>query len=163
MSINMQLFRIDDRLIHGQVVIGWASYLQSKQIILCDDSVCANEWERELYLSVVPEHMKAKVITVKELTELLSSDVDLSQSIIVINSPMVLERMQQFGKAPAEVNVGGIHYKEGREQYLSYLYLNQDEVESFLRLIESGIIMNCQDVPGGKVTPLKAVLLEKKH
>ena len=47
--MDVQLFRIDDRLIHGQVVIGWVKYLKSKRIILCDDDVVKNEWEKELY------------------------------------------------------------------------------------------------------------------
>ncbi len=161
--MTLQLFRIDDRLIHGQVVIGWANYLKSRQIILCDDSVCSNEWERELYLSVVPEQMDAQVLTINQLSELMRTGSDLSRTIIVINSPLVLEKLETLGVAPVEVNVGGIHYKEGREQYLSYLYLSPEEVESFKRLIEHGLILNCQDVPGAKVRPLKSVLLEKKH
>lgn len=161
--MTLQLFRIDDRLIHGQVVIGWANYLNSQQIILCDDSVCSNEWERELYLSVVPEQMDAQVLTINQLSELMRTGSDLSRTIIVINSPLVLEKLETLGVAPVEVNVGGIHYKEGREQYLSYLYLSPEEVESFKRLIEHGLILNCQDVPGAKVRPLKSVLLEKKH
>ncbi len=161
--MSVQLLRIDDRLIHGQVVIGWANYLQSRQIILCDDSICENDWERELYLSVVPEQMDARVITIKELVAMNDEGTDFSHSIVVIKSPLILEKLILQGFVPSEVNVGGIHYKEGREPYLSYLYLDPEEVASFLRLIESGMILNCQDVPGGKITPLKTVLLEKKR
>ena len=60
---NLQLLRIDDRLIHGQVVIGWVTHLNTKEIILCDDSVAENEWEKELYLSCVPKNIKAKTYT----------------------------------------------------------------------------------------------------
>jgi len=61
---NIQLFRIDDRLIHGQVVIGWASVLNSNSIIVCDNSVYENDWEKELYLSCAPDSLKTIILDV---------------------------------------------------------------------------------------------------
>ena len=48
--MGVQLFRIDDRLIHGQVLLGWARPLKSERILLCDDEVSQNDWEKELSL-----------------------------------------------------------------------------------------------------------------
>ena len=45
------LFRIDDRLIHAQVVVGWGRRLRPDRIVLADDAVRAEEWEKELYAS----------------------------------------------------------------------------------------------------------------
>ena len=47
------LYRIDDRLIHGQVVVGWGQPLELRFIVLVDDDVAASEWEQELYLSLI--------------------------------------------------------------------------------------------------------------
>jgi mannose/fructose/N-acetylgalactosamine-specific phosphotransferase system component IIB len=55
--MKVQLFRIDDRLIHGQVVIGWANYLKSNRILLCDEEIMQNGWEKELYLTCVTDWM----------------------------------------------------------------------------------------------------------
>lgn len=159
METDIQLFRIDDRLIHGQVVIGWAGYLHSKEIILCDNSVYANQWEKELYLSIVPEHIHPEVLDVAGLAELLNSDeTDLSKTIVVINSPMVVEKLLASGLSLKNINVGGIHYKEGRKKYLPYLYLSDEEVESFRRCIAQGLVFRCQDVPEGKVILLKDII-----
>ncbi len=157
--MDIQLFRIDDRLIHGQVVIGWASYLHSKEIILCDNSVYANDWEKELYLSIVPEHIHPEVMNVSQLADLLNSEqMDLSKTIVVINSPMVVEKLLSAGLPLKNINVGGIHYKEGRKKYLSYLYLSDEEVASFRRCMAWGIVFQCQDVPEGKVILLKDII-----
>ena len=43
------LNRIDDRLIHGQVVVGWGQPLDVRFIVLVDDEVAASEWGQELY------------------------------------------------------------------------------------------------------------------
>ncbi|MEJ2052550.1 MAG: PTS sugar transporter subunit IIB [Calditrichaceae bacterium] len=157
--MNIQLVRIDDRLIHGQVVIGWAGYLNTNQIILCEDSIAENDWEKELYLSIVPEHIKAKIMKTTELAEyIINSQSDLHKTIILVNSPKVIERLIQLGVPIEKVNVGGIHFKEGRKKLLNYLYLNEDEIESFRRCIKHGVEFDCQDIPLCKRTPLRKLI-----
>ncbi len=157
--MNIQLFRIDDRLIHGQVVIGWANFLNSQAIILCDDSVAENEWEKELYLSSVPENLKAQVFSTKELAQSLKNGkTDFQKTIILVNSPFVIEKLVDLGASIDKVNVGGIHFKEGRKEFLPYLFLNQEEIDAFERLIARGIQFYCQDVPSARPVPLEKVL-----
>ena len=157
--MNLQLFRIDDRLIHGQVVIGWVNYLNSKQIILCDDSVCENEWEKELYLSIIPDNLKAQVLTLSKLADILKSgQSDLSKTIIVVSTPQVIEKLLELEVTIDKINMGGIHHKEGRSKYLSYLYLAPDEVSSLTRIMNTGISIDCQDVPDAKKIPLQNLI-----
>ncbi len=50
------LCRVDDRLVHGQVVIGWGRPLGIERIVLVDDTVAASQWEQDLYrMAVAPE------------------------------------------------------------------------------------------------------------
>ena len=74
-SKDVQLFRIDDRLIHGQVVLGWAQKIGTKRIILCDEEIAGNEWERELYMSCVPEGMETLVINFHPFISTISGKV----------------------------------------------------------------------------------------
>jgi mannose/fructose/N-acetylgalactosamine-specific phosphotransferase system component IIB len=160
----MQLFRIDDRLIHGQVVIGWASYLDTNKIILCDDEVFQNEWEIDLYLSIVPDYIETLILNIQRTAELLNNkQIDLSKSIILVNSPKVIESLLDLGVNLEKVNIGGIHFHEGREKYLPYLYLAADEVETFKRIMRRGIQFDCLDVPQGKNIALEKLLNKKKH
>ncbi|MHB2154246.1 PTS system mannose/fructose/N-acetylgalactosamine-transporter subunit IIB [Calditrichota bacterium GD2] len=159
MLADIQLFRIDDRLIHGQVVIGWANFLNSREIILCDDLVAQNVWEKELYLSSVPDYLSASVVSTGELADHLNNDgVNFQKAIILVNSPFVIEKLLEKGAKIEKVNVGGIHFKEGRREFLPYLFLNEEEVKAFWRLIEKGIYFYCQDVPSARAIPLEKVL-----
>lgn len=157
--MKIQLFRVDDRLIHGQIVIGWLDHLQSEQIILCDDSVCNNAWEKELYLSIVDESIKTQVLCTTELARLLQQGMpDLNKTIIIVKSPGVVEELLQKNAVLETVNIGGLHFKEGRETYLSYLYMSPEEVESFKRIMTSGIRLVCQDVPEAKEIPFQDII-----
>ena len=60
------LYRIDDRLIHGQVVVGWGQPLGLGFIVLVDDEVASSEWEQELYRMGVPPEMSVQFSTVDD-------------------------------------------------------------------------------------------------
>lgn len=156
---NIQLFRIDDRLIHGQVVIGWASKLHSDSIILCDNSVYENDWEKELYLSCAPDNLKITILDVSGTIKFLkTTDQDLSKTIILVNGPETVEKLIESGLQLQNINVGGMHFREGRKNFLPYLYLNDNEVNTFRRCIEKGVNFECLDVPTGNKVNLKNLL-----
>lgn len=157
--MNLQLLRIDDRLIHGQVVIGWASHLKTREILLCDDSVSENEWEKELYLSCVPVSITAKILNIPDTAQYLKeSGNDFSRTIILVESPMVVEKLLDYGVTIAKVNVGGMHYKDERRKYLPYLFINDEEAASFTRCIQRKVQFECLDVPNGKKVALERLL-----
>ncbi|RMH60409.1 MAG: PTS mannose/fructose/sorbose transporter subunit IIB [Calditrichaeota bacterium] len=157
--MNYQLFRIDDRLIHGQVVIGWAGALHSREILLCDNEVNENDWEKELYLSCVPENLTAAILDERHTAEaLLDNSRDFSKSIFLVKGPEIVEHLLDQGVRLDKVNVGGIHFKEGRRNYLPYLYLSAAEIESFRHCMERGVVFECQDVPTGMRHDLKLLL-----
>ena len=68
----IELFRIDDRLIHGQVVVGWGQPLDLAFIVLVDDEVASSEWEQELYRMGVPPEMDVHFDTVEDAAEKLA-------------------------------------------------------------------------------------------
>ncbi len=157
--MSVQLFRIDDRLIHGQVAITWATALNSDSILLCDDSVCENEWEKELYLYASPEYLKISILCISETAQLLKEENrDLSKTILLVNSPFVIEALIKKGVTLNKVNVGGIHFREGRENLLPYLYLDEEEKTSFKRCLAQGIRFECLDVPTGNKIDLQKII-----
>ena len=158
--MNIQLFRLDDRLIHGQVVLGWANNLHTRQIVLCDDNVAQSDWEKELYLSVVPDNMQARILGVDETLRLLQSDEDLSATIFLTGSPQVVAELQKKGASLPKVNVGGLHFRDGRKRYLAYLYLSDEECVICKDLMANGLEMYCQDVPDAQKIDLSRLLAD---
>ena len=149
--MDVQLFRIDDRLMHGQVVLGWAKPLKSECILLCDDDVSQNDWEKELNGTCVPSAMKTIICNVNDTAEFLSDGNNLcDKTIVLVKDPKVVMDIVDKGYMPASVNLGGLHFSDHRRKYLPYVYLNDEEVKQIYWLLEKGISMYCQDVPTGK-------------
>lgn len=142
------LYRVDERLIHGQVVVGWGNNLKFDQIVLLNDQVASNPWERELCLACVPPEMKATILPVDEgATKVLQNGFEGKRSVILVDSPFDILRMVEKGVKIESVNVGGVHSKKGRMEILPYVFLSQEEISAFKKIISAGIRCECRDVP----------------
>jgi PTS system mannose-specific IIB component/fructoselysine and glucoselysine-specific PTS system IIB component len=149
--MSVELFRIDDRLIHGQVVVGWGQTLGIAFIVLADDEVRANDWEQELYRMGVPPSVDVIFASVDEAASRLPEwQADTRRSIVLTGDVGSMTRLAaKSNGALKRVNVGGVHYREGRRERLRYVYLTDEEANALLRLAQSGVDVSAQDVPTG--------------
>jgi mannose/fructose/N-acetylgalactosamine-specific phosphotransferase system component IIB len=146
-------------LIHGQVVLGWAKFLESWRIIVCDDRVADNEWERELYLSCVPGDLETLILNIAQSSEYLRHKIAIpDRTIVLVKSPADVLLLAEQKYLPSKINVGGIHFAEKRKKYLPYLFLDDTEVAQLQTLAEKGCQITCQDVPTSRKYSLEEVL-----
>ena len=155
----VELYRIDDRLIHGQVVVGWGQPLRIGFIALIDDDVAASEWEQELYRMGVPPEMDVYFATVDEAcTHLPGWQADPRPGIVLTGDIATMARLVEVCPEIRTVNLGGIHHREGRTIRLRYVYLSPDEEVALKRLADSNVTITAQDVPSARPIPLPDVL-----
>lgn len=155
----LELYRIDDRLIHGQVVVGWGQPLDLQFIVLVDDEVAASEWEQELYRMGVPPEMDVYFESVEGAAAGLASyQADGRRGLLLTGDIETMARLIRATGTIRTVNLGGIHHRSGRTQRLRYVFLSPAE-EAQLRAIEAGgIDVTAQDVPAARPLPLEEVL-----
>lgn len=154
--MSVELFRIDDRLIHGQVVVGWGQTLGIAFIVLVDDEVRGSDWEQELYRMGVPPQVSVVFASVDEAAvQLPAWQAEERRGIVLTGDVDTMARLTvaTHGAVHA-VNVGGVHYREGRKERLRYVYLNDDEAATLRRIGAGGAEVTAQDVPTGTRVPL---------
>lgn len=157
------IVRIDDRLIHGQVLVGWCNHYNIRDILVADDEIAREEWEKNLLLMAVTGQMHADVVPVAEAVKKIQHCLKAREKcMVLVASPFHIEQMDRHGLAVRTINVGGIHFKEGRREFLHYLFLNDEEVAAFQRLMKKGYRFVCQDVPDGPHYDLARILAKKK-
>ncbi|MBA3340968.1 MAG: PTS sugar transporter subunit IIB [Gemmatimonadaceae bacterium] len=153
------LYRIDDRLIHGQVVVGWGQPLGIGLIVLVDDNVAASDWEQDLYRMGVPPEMELRFADVASaVRDHASYSADRRASIVVTGDIATMYRLVEGTGAINQVNVGGIHHRAGRAQKMRYLFLTPDEETQLRRLMSTGVKVSAQDVPAARPVPIEDVL-----
>jgi mannose/fructose/N-acetylgalactosamine-specific phosphotransferase system component IIB len=142
------LYRVDERLIHGQVVVGWGNSLKLDQIVLANDQVASNKWERELYLACVPPEMKPVIVSVDQAAQAISSGrFEPERTMVLVDSPFDLLVFLRQGVKIKSVNVGGMHSKTGRQRILPYLFMSPEEIAAFRTIMSAGVACECRDVP----------------
>ncbi len=154
------LYRIDDRLIHGQVVVGWGQPLNLRFIVLVDDEVAESEWEQELYRMGVPPDMSVYFHSVTAAAELLATyQADARPGIVLTGDIGTMTRLvDAAGGSIHAVNVGGVHHSPGRAPRLRYVFLTAAEEQGLRAIAQRGVDVSAQDVPGARPVPLDELL-----
>jgi mannose/fructose/N-acetylgalactosamine-specific phosphotransferase system component IIB len=153
------LYRIDDRLIHGQVVIGWGQFLGVRLLVLVDDGVMAEEWEQDLYRAALPPGMDVVFAGIEDAgKELPAWEADPRRAVVLTGDVSTMAELARRNPTLVkEVNLGGIHHRRGRTKRLPYMYLTEDELSQLQALQSSGVRVMAQDVPSAAPKDLKAL------
>lgn len=155
--MSFLLYRIDDRLIHGQVVVGWGQPLDAKFIVLVDEGVATSDWEQELYRMGVPPHMEVFFVGVDDAIPLVQRlQKDPRPGILLTPDIATMHALVNAGVIEA-VNVGGIHHRAGRDQKLRYVFLTPDEA-SELEAMSRNVRVFAQDLPGAEEYSIDQIL-----
>lgn len=156
--MTLVLHRIDDRLIHGQVVVGWGQPLDIEFIVLVDDAIAANEWEQELYRMGVPVEMEVYFHDTAGALEALDRyRADPRAGILLTGDIATMQRLVDSAGI-RNVNLGGLHHKPGRVKRMRYVFLTDQETASLRAMAEGGVAITAQDVPTARPVPLHDVL-----
>ena len=157
--MGIHLYRIDDRLIHGQVVVGWGQPLDIRFLVLVDDLVASSDWEKELYRMAVPPEMEIMFADVDTaIREHARYAADPRPGILIAGDIASMHRLVSGVKAIGSINLGGIHHRAGRVEKLRYIFLTPAEEDELRALESAGVEVTAQDVPSARAVPLPEVL-----
>lgn len=160
--MTLILNRIDDRLIHGQVVVGWGQPLDVRFIVLVDDAVAASDWEQDLYRMGVPPEMEIRFHSADDATRRLDAYRTEPHPGILLTGDIATMRTLVERGGVRDVNVGGIHHRLGRIQHLRYVFLTADEEDALRDLAAHGAVVTAQDVPAARAIPLAELLATRE-
>jgi PTS system mannose-specific IIB component/fructoselysine and glucoselysine-specific PTS system IIB component len=149
------LYRVDDRLVHGQVVIGWGKPLNIGFIALVDDGVAGSEWEQDLYRMGVPPEIELIFARVEDVGRLAAGWGADPRNGIVLTADISTMAAVCRSVGVERVNLGGIHHRPGRTARLPYVYLTDEELRMLNALAASGVAVTAQDLPTTAPVPLE--------
>ena len=142
------LFRVDERLIHGQVVIGWGHELRPTRYVVVDDELAQSAWEQELYRLGADGTDVAFVSTDGAARSLPSYLSDATRTILLTRDVGTMRKLAEGGDMKGRtINFGGLHHGPGRERILSYLHLAPSDVEDVRRMVDAGVRVQARELP----------------
>lgn len=145
------LVRIDDRLIHGQVMTGWLKVTGAKKIIIADDFVAKDKFSLQLFKMAAPSGITVEALTVEDTARALTEDNGTDEKVIVLcKTPREPKKLLELGVKFDKLNVGGVGAKPGRKPFYRNISLSEEEISTLKEIARSGVKVEFRIVPDDK-------------
>jgi len=151
------LHRVDDRLIHGQVVVAWGQRLRPQRMWVVDDASAASAWEREQLESAAPGIAVRVLPVAQAAAEHAVAAAAPGGAFLIVRDLRTALALVEAGAAVERFNLGGLHYAPGKDRVNEYVYLDADDRAAARALVARGVSLEVQDVPAARPQPLGAL------
>lgn len=156
---NILVARVDDRLIHGQVMTAWIKNYPINKILIVDDELAKNQLMLNIYKAAVPAGITLQVAARNGSEEILGQPVAAGENYMVLaKTPEVFEHLINCGITFSTLVVGGMGAKPGRKTLYRNLSASEEEKACMKRLEEKGVRVVYQMVPVDREVALGPML-----
>lgn len=158
--MRIELVRIDDRLIHGQVVMAWCKTMLIDRIVVIDDKV-ALDFIRKMFIeTVAPPGIKVSVLDVAQGIECFKKDSFAEEKLLLlVTNPVTILTLVEKGLEIGKVNIGGMSFSQGKTQVTKAVSIHDVDKQAFKELHRHGIALQIQilphDIPIDLMTEIK--------
>jgi len=139
--------RIDNRLLHGQVVQFWIPHLEIDHLVIADDAVAANRAMLAVYRMALPERVGLEVVPIERLPAALASAGGRS-TMVLISDVADAVRAWELGLELPRLTLGNVHSAPTRERVTDSVFLSPDELAALTAMLEHGVAVEIQTFPG---------------
>lgn len=146
---NLVLTRIDDRLIHGQVMTSWIKNKGANQVVIVDDGTANDQYMIEVLEMAIPEEIAIGIFTKEEGVAFFSQELD-EPTILLVKGPDVLNYLVDNGIAIEEVDVGGMGTRKDRSVLYKNISTSEQENKQFKSLLDKKVNVFIQVMPQDK-------------
>jgi len=151
----MLWFRIDNRLVHGQVVEAWIPHLRASVLVVANDQLAADPIRQEIMALAIPQDLAFVCCRVTELAAVLASiqhrDPHAHIMILLASCPDAQLALQS-GCSMTSVNIGNLHDGPGKHQVCAHVCLSEEDRDCLLFLQEQGVALDFRCVPSKPTT-----------
>ncbi|WP_291321371.1 PTS sugar transporter subunit IIB [Desulfonatronospira sp.] len=141
--------RIDNRLVHGQVIETWLPYAGTRALVVVNDDLAADPVRQEIMGLAVPSHIEITFSSVQDSARLLYSAFQdmLSSVFILFDNCHDARKAFDQGVNFSRLNIGNIHYGPGKKQVCSHIALSQDDTYCLEYFSRHGVRLDFRCVP----------------
>ncbi|MDR3196171.1 MAG: PTS sugar transporter subunit IIB [Endomicrobium sp.] len=157
------VIRIDDRLVHGQIVQGWLKALDVDAVLVISDSAANDKMQQTLMKLALPTSIRLDVKTLKDATaSLIDGEYDKENIMILATHPSDVAHMMERGLKIKSLNIGGMHFITGKKQLMENICVNDEDIKSLHQIYSKGIEIESRVLPDDEKTDITH-MLEKEY
>ncbi|WP_104399298.1 PTS N-acetylgalactosamine transporter subunit IIB [Vibrio penaeicida] len=144
MGIN--LTRVDNRLLHGQVAVAWSHHAKANLIVIANDEVSEDAVQQNL-MTMSAGNMGVRFFSIQKTIDVIHKASPEQHIILVVRTPQDVVRLAEGGLLLNDVNIGNMHYAEGKKQIHVTVSVDDDDMTAFKRLRELDVSFAVQRMP----------------
>jgi PTS system mannose-specific IIB component len=141
------LARIDDRLLHGQVVVKWIPHLDADAVIIVDDELDNNPFLKKVTLTAAPKTIDIKVTSVDKFSECFKTVK--GRILLIAKIPQVFEKLINQGVEIKRIVLGGMGSGDNRKNLYRNIHVSTEEMASLIKLADTAEV-DIQIIPDDK-------------
>lgn len=148
-SPNILLTRIDNRLVHGQVGVTWTSTIGANLLVVVDDVVANDDIQQKLMgITAETYGFVIRFFTIEKTINVIGKAAPHQKIFLICRTPQTVRKLVEGGIDLKDVNVGNMHFSEGKKQISSKVYVDDQDLTDLRFIKQRGVNVFIQDVPG---------------
>ncbi len=147
------LVRVDNRLIHGQVVEAWLPFLKVSRVVVADDEAASSPLIRAAMALAVQSAIEVQILPLSQV-DFSALSKDGVRTLVLLRDVAAVPFAFAHGLSMEELNLGNVHFGTGRRQVSPSVFLAEAELKALQQLAEKGVRVEARAVPVEKPVEL---------
>jgi mannose/fructose/N-acetylgalactosamine-specific phosphotransferase system component IIB len=158
-SPDIALVRVDNRLVHGQILEAWVPYLKATCIVVVDDEVATDFFRETVIRMAVPREVKVIISGIAEFAENFAVCPCSGHKTIVLFSNISAARTaHRLGFKFDKLNIGNIYNDDCKLCCTPSVLLSDADIRDIESLHGDGVQIELRRVPREKPFDFYAAL-----
>ncbi len=136
--MKIVLSRIDERLVHGQVIASWTRKLEIKKILIIDNDMAEDDFMKEVLRMSAPSNVTVDVVDCEKAVNYIIEDTDNLNTMLLFKSVEGVYDLLQHGYKLEKLDVGNIGSGPGRTAITKRVFMSKDEVNKIKAICNAG-------------------------
>jgi PTS system mannose-specific IIB component len=142
------LVRVDERLIHGQILEGWLPSTKAQEVLIANDNLAHDELQIMIMESAIPNQIRLIVDSVERIASILISEASTDlRRMVIVDNPIDALRLKKAGVKFDNLNLGNFRAERHTTSISRNICLGGETLEAICNIIEEGVAVNVQSVP----------------
>jgi len=146
--MTVKHLRIDNRLIHGQIVVAWLQAIGADTVIVANDGIAADDFQKAMLVAVSPPGIREKILSIDETLAYVKDPAHAGEKIfLLVKEPADALRLHRGGLGLATMNVGNMAFAAGAKRVSNTVFVGPKDIEAAKALTAEGVTLTCQMMP----------------
>jgi PTS system mannose-specific IIB component len=153
------LVRVDNRLLHGQILEAWIPRLRADRVVVADDEAADSPLAQAAMTLCVPPEVEVEIRPVRGI-DYPGLAADGTRSLVLVREVSDLARAHASGlsaRLAPTVNVGNVHFADGRHPVTPSVFLSGGEVKALRALAGEGFAVEARAIPAEPPTGMEEI------